>query len=142
ADPRDLLGKALEQGVIDRGRLVAGHLAALLNPHFTRPVDQELGDVRLGQPSPERLEIGVEERIDPVRQRFFRAAHPAGPSVPKIRSRAVNTRIGSPCRTLIVGPRLPSCWAATEAALCPAPPTITVEAPPVTSEPAPPRIES
>src|SRR5205085_2411753 len=70
------------------------------------------------------------------------AADPAGPSVPKIRSRAVNTRIGSPCRTLIVGPRLPSCWAATEAALCPAPPTITVEAPPVTSEPAPPRIES
>ena len=54
----------------------------------------------------------------------------------------MKTRIGSPCRTLIVGRALPSCWAATDAALCPAPPTTTVDAPPVTSALAPPRIDS
>src|SRR5207244_3567638 len=68
-------------------------------------------------------------------------AHPFAPSAWKIRSRAVKTRIGSPWRTLMVGGRWPSCWAATDAALCPAPPTITVDAPPVASEPAPPRID-
>ena len=52
-------------------------------------------------------------------------AHPLAPSSPKIRSRAVNTRIGSPWRTLMVGLRLPSCWAATDARSGP-PETTTV----------------
>ena len=36
ADPRDLLGQALKQSVVDLRRLVAGHRAALLDPHLAR----------------------------------------------------------------------------------------------------------
>src|SRR5206468_3970640 len=121
---------------------VAAHLAALLNPHFARSVDQQFCDINLGEPSAKGFEIGVKERVDAViGTHDFGAAHPSAPSAEKIRSRAVKTRIGSPWRTLIVGPRWPSCCAATEAALCPAPPTIRVDAPPVTRPPAPPRID-
>src|SRR6185312_8172746 len=102
----------------------------------------KLGDVVLSQPAAERLQIGIEKGIGAVvRKWLFRLAHPFVPSE-KTRSRAVKTRIGWPCWTLIVAGRLESRWAAIEAALCPAPPTITVDAPPVARVPAPPSIES
>ena len=81
ADPRHLLGKPLQQRVVDLRRLVAGHLPALLDPHFARPIDQEFGDVVLREPGAERLEISVEERVDALGLgEAAVSAHPLAPS--------------------------------------------------------------
>src|SRR5207342_3078569 len=139
----DLLGEPLEQRIVDLRRVVPGHSSTLLDPHLAWPVDEQFSDVGLPEPAAKRLQIGFEERIDAFGLgKLCLLAHPAAPSPDeKIRSRAVNTRIGSPWRTLIVGPRLPSRWIAAEAALWP-PPTMTVDAPPVASVLAPPRTDS
>src|SRR5690349_819556 len=80
ADPSDLFREALKQRIVDLGRLMAGHAAALLNPDLTRPIDQDLGNIRLREPSMERLEISLEKRVDAAGSRkLFGFAHPFAP---------------------------------------------------------------
>src|SRR5258708_16402505 len=118
ADPGHLLGEALKQRIVDFRCNVTSHPSTLLDPYFAWSIDQDFGHVRLGKPAAKWLDIGLKEGIDPIRGRqLLSCTHPLAPSPEKMRSRAVKTRIGSPCRTLMVGSRLPSCSAATDAAL-------------------------
>src|SRR3546814_14303921 len=72
-----------------------------------------------------------------LRQGVDIGAHRPQFTVEKSRSRAVNTRMGAPIPTRIVGPLLPSCPAAAAAADCPAPPS-TTEVPPAAMGDSPP----
>ena len=62
ADARDLLGQALDQRIIDLGRLDLLHARrrAVLDPYFAGAVYENLGDTVARQPAPERGQVGVE----------------------------------------------------------------------------------
>src|SRR5690606_38507593 len=108
ADTSDLLGKALDQPVVDLDGLDALHsgMGGVLHPDLAGAVDEDLGNGVTPEPFAERLQVGIEigaaARCDGrrlhARQLVNLRAHSRG-AREKSRSRAVNTRIGSPCRT-------------------------------------------
>src|SRR5205085_9627321 len=110
-------------------------------------IDDDFGNGVPLQPALERRKVGFEIDAAGRRKRRFVAfvdqqlvdlgGQRRGAWL-KSRSRAVNTRIGSPMRTRMVGPIWPFCCNAVEAAFCPpptiseAPPLATVDSPPIT----------
>ena len=100
ADPGDLFGEPLHMGVVDFRNIEALHRAVhrILDPQLTGAVDENFGHAFAQQEGPERRKIGIKINAADAgqsRQRQHVSAHWVE-TFEKSRSRAVNTRTGSP----------------------------------------------